>query len=296
MDALLALAVRSGRILRVGLRDGEVEVIYDGAGPTPDGIVVENGVIYWTTMGVPIVNGPTEAERDYSRADGAVHSVGLDGNGYRQVVPAGALTTGKQLASDGNGNLYWADREGCRISRVRTDGSGLTDLVVRPRDGGELSECVGVAVDPSGGYLYWTQKGPSKGGEGRVFRAGLELPAGRAAGDRTDIELLWHHLPEPIDLHLDGGWLYWTDRGAEPDGNTLNRARVPSQGQPGERPIILAAGFKEAIGLTVAADDGVVYASDLSGQIRAIGLPEQSESTDRVVVSLGESVTGLAAL
>lgn len=296
MDALLALTVRSGRILKISLPDGEVDELYDAAGPVPDGIVVEHGVIYWTTMGTPIVNGPTEAERDYSRADGAVHSVGLDGKGYRQVVPAGAVTTGKQLTSDGIGTLYWADREGCRVSRVRVDGSGRTDLVVRPRDGGELSACVGVAVDPARGHLYWTQKGPAKGGQGRIFRAALELPVGETAGDRTDIELLWDHLPEPIDLHLDGDWLYWTDRGAEPDGNTLNRAPLPPIGQPGQTPTILAAGLKEAIGLALDAESGIAYASDLSGQIRAIGLPELSGSADRVLLKLGEPITGLAAL
>jgi hypothetical protein len=296
MDALLALTVRSGRILKVSLPDGDVEPIYDAAGPAPDGIVAEHGVVYWTTMGAPIVNGPTEAERDYSRADGAVHSVGLDGCGYRQVVPTGAVTTGKQLTSDGDGTLYWADREGCRVSRVRTDGSGRTDLVIRPRDGGEKSACVGVAVDPARGHLYWTQKGPAKGGRGRIFRAGLELPAGRAPSDRTDIELLWDHLPEPIDLHLAGNWLYWTDRGAEPWGNTLNRARIPAPGEPGEAPTILAAGFREAIGLTVDADAGIAYASDLSGRIRAIGLPGRCEPTDRVLLSLPEPITGLAGL
>jgi hypothetical protein len=296
MHALLALALRSGRILKVSLPDGEVEAVYGGAGPTPDGIVVDDDVIYWTTMGVPVVNGPTEAERDYSRADGAVHAVGLDGSGYREVVPTGTVTTGKQLTTDGNGTLFWCDREGCRVSRARNDGSGLTELVTRSRDGGALSECVGVAVDPAHGLLYWTQKGPAKGGQGRIFRAGLELPGGQSAADRRDIELLWKDLPEPIDLHLADSWLYWTDRGAEPDGNTLNRAPIPEAGQPGETPTILAAGFKEAIGLVVDADAGIAYASDLSGQIRAIGLPGHSESTDFVLVSLGEPVTGLAAL
>ncbi|MFF4398449.1 hypothetical protein [Streptomyces sp. NPDC001480] len=56
----------------------------------------------------------------------------LDGSGQRDVVPPGVITTGKQLASDGAGCLYWSDREGRRISRVRLDGSGLTDLVVNP--------------------------------------------------------------------------------------------------------------------------------------------------------------------
>ena len=98
----------------------------------------------------------------------------LDGTGARDVIPTGLITTGKQLTSDGAGTLYWGDREGCRVSRVRIDGTSLTDLVVNIRDDSWLQECVGVAVDTARGYLYWTQKGPSNGGKGRIFRAGLQ--------------------------------------------------------------------------------------------------------------------------
>ncbi|HZC93890.1 MAG TPA: hypothetical protein VE400_25115, partial [Mycobacterium sp.] len=164
MDALLALALRTGRILRVSLPDGRVRTLTDQAGPTPDGVVLDGGVIYWTTMGVPEVDPtkpPGEASRDYSRRDGGVHAIGLDGTGKRDVVPDGTLTTGKQLTSDGAGTLYWSDREGCRVTRVRVDGSGLTDLILNePRDDGTV-ECVGVAVHPASGHLFWTQKGPT---------------------------------------------------------------------------------------------------------------------------------------
>nr|MDT0526532.1 hypothetical protein [Streptomyces sp. DSM 41633] len=129
------------------------------------------------------------------------------------------MTTGKQLTTDQSGTLYWGDREGCRVSCARTDGTGLTDLVVNTRDDSWLQECVGVAVTSE--HLYWTQKGPAKGGRGRILRAGLAIPAGESAESRTDIEVLWDHLPEPIDLEIVGGWLYWTDRGAPPAGNTL---------------------------------------------------------------------------
>jgi hypothetical protein len=83
------------------------------------------------------------------------------------------------------------------VSRVRIDGTGLMDLVVNTPDYTKLQECVGVAVDPARGYLYWTQKGPANGGKGRIFRAGLEIPAGQTAADRTDIEVLWNSLPSP---------------------------------------------------------------------------------------------------
>jgi hypothetical protein len=89
------------------------------------------------------------------------------------------------LASDGAGTLYWGDREGSRVSRVRIDGTGLMDLAVNTPDDTQLQECVGVAVDPARGYLYWTQKGPANGGKGQT------------AANRTDIEVLWNSLPGP---------------------------------------------------------------------------------------------------
>jgi hypothetical protein len=280
VDELLALAVRSGRILRVRLSDGHVDLFAEGAGPVPDGIVVADGTVYWTTMGVPEVVGEGEAGRLYQRRDGGVHAMELDGTGRRDVVPPGTVTTGKQLAC-ADGVLYWGDREGTRVSRVRTDGSELADLVVNTGTG-ERDWCVGVAVDPAGGHLYWSQKGPSKGGEGRIFRVGLRPP---------DVELVWEGLPEPIDLHVEGGWLYWTDRGAPPAGNTLNRAPLPGPGERGAAPEILGGGFAEAIGLVVGADRA--YVSDLGGHIWEVPL---SGGAPRVLVQLPEAITGLAAL
>jgi hypothetical protein len=293
---LVVLGLKSGTIYRVGIPDGGVTTLYDKAGPMPDGVVIENGVIYWTTMGAPTPDPSADDGFDFAARDGGVHAVQLDGSGARDVTPTGAITTGKQLASDGAGTLYWGDREGCRVSRVHIDGTGLTDLVVNTRDDTWLQECVGVAVDPTRGYLYWTQKGPSNGGKGRIFRAGLEIPAGQTAANRTDIEVLWDGLPEPIDLEIKGEWLYWTDRGDPPTGNTLNRAPIPAVGETGEPPEILAGGFHEDIGLALDDEAGVAYVTDLAGLIQVVPLPGSVRSADgtRVLADLREPLTGLA--
>ncbi|MEU4798295.1 hypothetical protein [Streptomyces sp. NPDC023327] len=295
--ALLALQIVPGKVLRVTVPDGRVHTLCEDAGPAPDGIVVDATTVYWTTMGAPLSDPdvPGEAGQDFSRPNGGVHAMDLTGGPRRDVVPPGALTTGKQLTSDGAGTLYWSDREGHRVSRVRVDGTGLTDLVVNPAEDGIMGECVGVAVDPARGHLYWTQKGPAKGGKGRILRAGLEIPTGQSAASRTDIEVLWDDLPEPIDLHLAGDRLYWTDRGAAPAGNTLNRARVPAPRSPGEAPEILADGFEEAIGLAVDAEAGIAYVSDLHGHIRAVPLPDgpAAGQEPRDIVALPHPLTGL---
>ena len=132
-------------------------------------------------------------------------------------------------------------------------------------------------------------EGASDAGQGRIFRCGTDFPAGRTAADRDDIELLWQDLPEPIDLDLDrSGNLVWTDRGAEPDGNTLNRGQVqPAVGEY----TILSRGFQEAIGLATA-DDTKYYVSELrSGGIRAVNV---ADGTQRELAQLGPGVTGVA--
>lgn len=158
------------------------------------------------------------------------------------MLAPGTITTGKQLTCDDTGTLFWGDREGRRVSCARIDGSGLADLVVNTAEG-VLAECVGVAVDRERGHLYWSQKGPAKGGQGRIFRAGLAIPAEETAATRSDVELLWDGLPEPIDLHIDGRWLYWSDRGAPLAGtrSTGHRCRLPGKPAPSRRSSAVAS-------------------------------------------------------
>ena len=296
MTSLLALVLRSRRIVEIDLDDGTYKSVTDDAGPAPDGLVVVDGSLYWTTMGEPEVNPdvPGEKGRDYSARTGGVRRCEIDGTGLRDVLPAGSLTTGKQLTTDGEGWLYWSDREGCRVSRCRLDGSELEDLVVFARTDDWQNECVGVAVDTARGHVYWSQKGPSKGGRGRILRAGLERPEGELPERRSDIEVVWEALPEPIDLEIDGDHLYWTDRGdAAQGGNTLNRAPIPGPGRTGEQPEVLASGFNEAIGLAIDRGAGVVYVSALGGDVRLVPLPGVAAS-ERTISRFGEPVTGLA--
>lgn len=295
---LYALTAFPGGVHRVDVTTGEVAEIASFPGEFPDGIVrvPERDELVVTLMGAPDRAPAPGEEPPFTQANGSVQAVPLDGSGPRALVPRGSFTTGKQLTRDpGSGRLYWADREGHGIYRSEADGSGLTALVRTDDTGPSEAEeqCVGVAVDPAAGALYWTQKGPAKGGRGRIFRAALEIPAGEDAHTRSDIETLWSGLPEPIDLELDlaHGMIYWTDRGAEPDGNTLNRAPIPGRGLRGDPPQILARGFQEAIGLAVDHTTAVAYVADLGGRIRAVDF---RTGVVRVVASLGAPVTGIA--
>src|SRR6266576_7165029 len=221
---LFFLDASGGRIVSVNPDGSDKKVIVTGAGPIPDGIVVdaEAGHIYWTNMGTP------------SKNDGSLERVDLDGKHRTTIIPEGGTFTPKQLHLEKkSGKLYWCDREGMRVMRSNLDGSNIETLIDTSkgdaRPGTDQTKwCVGITVDPDRGQIYLTQKGPDDAGKAHIFRAKIDIPKGETAANRTDIELLFDGLPEPIDLEIDlkNRFIYWTDRGDPPRGNTVNRASI----------------------------------------------------------------------
>ena len=165
--------------------------------------------------------------------DGSIERADLDGRNRTTIVPEGATFTPKQIHLDKeNGKLYWSDREGMRVMRANLDGSNIETLVqtgrATPIASTQTKWCVGITIDPKRKQIYWTQKGPDDAGLGRIFRANIEIPKGETPANRSDIEVWFDRLPEPIDLELDltNRVMYWTDRGDPPRGNTVNRASM----------------------------------------------------------------------
>src|SRR5271170_3418789 len=251
---LFFLDLSGGRILSSNPDGSDLTTIVTEGRRLPDGVVVDvaAGHIYWTNMGNPSAN------------DGSIERSDLDGKNIMTVVPVGDTHTPKQLQLDKtNGKIYWSDREGMRVMRVNLDGSGLETVVDTSqgdtRPGKDVKKwCVGMALDVKAGKIYWTQKGPDNAGQGRIFRANVEIPKGQTPANRKDIELLFDGLPEPIDLDLDldNRIMYWTDRGDAPRGNTVNRA--PMDTAPGKRndPEIVFSNLMEGIGLTLDLKNG----------------------------------------
>jgi sugar lactone lactonase YvrE len=274
-----------GRLFSVNPDGTGKTVLVEGC-PVPDGVAVdvEGGHIYWTNMGRPPVN------------DGSIERVDLDGNNRTTIVPSGGTYTPKQLHYDRTGRkLYWCDREGMRVMRCDLDGSNVETLVQTGqgdddrRD--ETNWCVGVAVDHVGGHLYWTQKGPSDAGLGKIFRAGIDIPAGESAVNRTDISVIFKDLPEPIDLEIDHTTriLYWTDRGDPPHGNTVNRASLDDIG--GTEPEIVATHLMEGIGIALDPVHNRMFVTDLGGNIYAAAL---DGSGHRPIRAVQGNLTGIA--
>src|SRR6202020_3281157 len=275
---LFFLSASSGEVFSANADGSDLKVIVSEGRRLPDGIVVdaEAGHLYWTNMGNPTAN------------DGSIERADFDGKNLTQVVPPGATFTPKQLQLDEkNRKLYWCDREGMRVMRVNVDGSNIETLVDTSegdaRPGKEIKKwCVGIALDVEGGKLYWTQKGSDNAGEGRIFRANLEIPKGQTPANRKDIELLYDNLPEPIDLELDLAHRtnYWTDRGDPPCGNTVNRAPMnPAEGNGKKEPVIIFDHLMEGIGIALDLKGGRMFLTDLGGSVYSANLDGSNKKT-----------------
>jgi DNA-binding beta-propeller fold protein YncE len=288
------LDIRGGRVVSAAPDGSDARILVSGRSGTPDGIVVdtERGHIYWTIMGRP------------REDDGRIERVDLDGGNLMTVVPAGGAFTPKQLKLDAvHRKLYWADREGMRVMRADLDGSNIETLVETGRGEAARADprnwCVGIALDVAGGKVYWTQKGGDNAGAGSIRRAGLEVPKGEDAAHRSDIEVLFDDLPEPIDLDLDltQRMIYWTDRGDGPRGNTVSRAPMdlPRGMSPGSRTDqqILVRNLKEAIGIALDLQGARLYATDLGGTVYSARL---DGSDQKIVLSGQGSLTGIAVV
>jgi len=284
---LYLLDLSDGRVLSLNPDGTDKKVIATDC-HWPDGVAVdvEAGHIYWTNMGNPIKN------------DGSIERADLDGHNRKTIVPEGGTFTPKQLHLEKEtGKLYWCDREGMRVMRCNLDGSKIETLVDPSQDdarpGNDQTKwCVGITVDPNRGKIYWTQKGTDKGGVGRIFRANIEIPNGETPANRSDIEVLFDGLPEPIDLELDleNRVLYWTDRGDAPRGNTVNRASVDAK--PGEaRPEILIRHLGEGIGIALDLKGNRMFVTDLAGSVYTAAL---NGSGKKPLLAAQGNLTGIA--
>ena len=288
ISRLFVLDASGGRIFTVN-PDGSNQKNVVTNCRLPDGVAldVEAGHIYWTNMGVPYLD------------DGSIERADLDGKNRKVIVPEGITFTPKQLHLDKkNGKLYWCDREGMRVMRANVDGSNIETLVDTSagdaRPGKDIKKwCVGITVDVGRGHFYWTQKGPEKGNQGRIFRANVEMPKGQTASNRSDIELIFDKLPEPIDLELDlnNRVMYWTDRGDPPHGNSANRAPMDSDLKPRPDPEVLVRHLMEGIGIALDLKGQRMFLTDLAGSVYSAKL---DGSDKKLLLFVQGNLTGIA--
>jgi hypothetical protein len=181
-----------------------------------------------------------------------------------------------------------------RVMRSNLDGSQIETLAETGRSDADRRDqtrwCVGIAIDPERQQIYWTQKGPDNGEQGRIFRAGIDIPKGETAAKRSDVEVFFDRLPEPIDLELDrkNRVLYWTDRGDPPRGNTVNRASIEAKPQA---PEIVLGHLMEGIGIALDVPHNRMFVTDFAGSIYSAKLDGSGEVT--ILYAQG-NLTGIA--
>ncbi|KXH59149.1 low-density lipoprotein receptor YWTD [Colletotrichum nymphaeae SA-01] len=277
---------RRGRILSCLTDASDLRTVVDNMVNLPDGIVIDHakGHMYWTNMG-----------SSFKSNDGSIERANLDGSNRQIIVSAGTVGvfTPKQITiAKQSMKLYWCDREGMKVMRSNFDGSDVEVLVSTGDTDEERVDqrrwCVGIAVDEQKNVFYWTQKGPSKGNQGRIFRA----PIHASFEDRLhQVEMVIGELPEPIDLDIDeeSGALYWTDRGDPPAGNSLNRAMMPD----GEKHETLAIRLHETIGLSLDQREGLAYVTDLAGGVYSVDTKTYKKTV--LFSELGD-ITGIAVV
>jgi hypothetical protein len=280
---LFLLELSGDRIHSMNPDGSDRKVIVTGC-HLPDGVVVDaqGGHIYWTNMGVPNLD------------DGSIERADLDGRNRKTIVSQGITHTPKQIHLDkDSGKLYWCDREGMRVMRANLDGSQVETLVETGRGDADRRDqtrwCVGITIDPKLAKIYWTQKGPTKGGLGRLCRANIDIPKGESPANRSDIEVLFDQLPEPIDLELDleSRLLYWTDRGDPPRGNTANRAPIDKKAAPE----ILIRHLMEGIGIALDVPGNRMFVTDFAGSVYCADLDGKNE---RNILYAQGNLTGVA--
>jgi hypothetical protein len=270
IPTLYWLEISANRVMR-SQDFAKGEPIVSPTGTAPDGVAVdvERGKLYWTNMGSPLGTGggslqranldgtevetivpagiaqtPKQMQVDVvnehvffcDREGAKVWRAGLDGSDPQAVVSGHSFQELVGVALDvPNGKLYFGDRIGRKILRAGlelpagesgADRTDIEELVVLPSGAMPID----LDVDRVSKRLYWTDRQL-----GTVKRAGLELPAGESADDRSDIETLVTDLVEPIGISLDVGEdrMYFTELGggvsaAALDGSELERGLLSS--------------------------------------------------------------------
>lgn len=290
---LYFLDTRGRQVMSANPDGSDVKVLAQAAG-SPDGIAVDqaSGHVYWTNMTTFRSNADGSPGGWAARfGPGSLERADLDGSNVTTVVPSGGTFRPKQMTIDlRDAKLYWSDREGMRVMRSNLDGSDVETLVeTGQRVEGQRSDpkdyCVGIALDLTRNQVYWTQRG-DRSNDGSIQRVSMNIPKGENPAHRTDVQVLFDGLPEPVDLALDlkTRTIYWTsDGGAGPAADTVSRAPMdPPAGYDSAHrkdQQILVSGLREGIGISLDLSHGRMFFTDLGGNVYSADLDGSDEKT-----------------
>ena len=228
----------------------------------------------------------------------AIMCAALDGSGPVQTVASAGDATAGVALDVASGKVYWTDSDGYQINhggfsgeirRANLDGSDVETLVTG------LVHPSGIAVDPVGGQVYWTELDHQSDGLGSIQRANLDGSnvqtlvtgideANNLAIDIEDGKLFWPELtthtiqsanldgsgvqvvltgldnPTSISLSLAEGKLYWTDSLGGPQPNQIDRANFD-----GSDPEVLVSGAGIPWGIAVVPEPPSIVLLGVAG-------------------------------
>ncbi|HET8938582.1 MAG TPA: hypothetical protein VFN67_34290 [Polyangiales bacterium] len=253
--ALFWLEIAGGTVTRAAADGSGAKVIASGAPlAAPDGVTVDPVGKHFFVLNMGNVIGGSNS--------GSLVRYDLDGSNPEVIMKPGTkvdditFNTGKQVTIDlQNHKLYLGDREGSKVWRCDYDGSNLEVLV----SGHDIDQIVGVGADPKARQFYFSDRNGKK-----LFRANMDMPAGKTHENRDDVELLYvdkaqSAMPLDIELDVDKRIIYWTDRYQNkvfgmsmdmPDGETpMTRSDVKT----------IASNLSQPIGLALDHESGVLY-------------------------------------
>ena len=174
----------------------------------------------------------------------------------------------------GGGKVYWTEMTGessGTINSANLDGSGETTELTTL-----LSVPMGIAVDPAGNKLYWTNA------RGRIQSANLD-----GSGIRNVLE----NLPGPMDIALSGGNAYWTQQNGSLRSVNLSGQKVvhdisTGSGTPGS--LAIANGKVYWTEMT-AAGGGTINSANLDGDPGATQLASILAAPSGIAVDTARS-------
>lgn len=338
-DSLVFLDLKDNKVCMIDVDGSNYRVLFQKDCTCPDGVALdlnqykktgkrEDIIVWWSNMGQFKPNPQDKDGGDWSEPNGFLVHAPLFGGDEKSVRAtfsdtAPRITTMKQITLSKDGKkVFFCDREGHKVWSyssetdefvilLHTDDlplSSPTGSVLPGSDEDKLRWCVGIEIDEKNNYIFFTIKGPSSAGKGKIFAAPFNFDQKASTISPQDVITIKENLPEPIDLLLDesNGLLYWTDRGdASVGGNTLNRAPLhysASTGKPivGEMEVLLS-GFGDAVGLTWAAKScnskvpeshRFMYVTDIAGSLWKCDL----ETKTKEAIYHGCGLTGIEYL
>ena len=164
----------------------------------------------------------------------------LDGTEVEALVTqANRVEWPQGIAIDSNGQkMYWADSDARKIQRANLDGTEVEDLVTEG-----LQNPLSIAVDPTRGKVYWTDRG------GVIRRADLD---GKNV-EESVAGLVW---PSAIAVDSVAGKLYWT----EWDTGKIHRSDLNGTNVED----VFTTGTTRILGIAVDTDGPKIYWTDLN--------------------------------